>query len=226
VGLCQEGAAEMAAEGKDAREILSFYFPGTVVRIQQGDMGWQETRAGALMLRTTQLLTAERKTDLENTWHKAQGLFPPRHAIAPEIDFAPTTEMFRQLATQPGWTLASTRGNTIVLQPEGILRVRGRDASATLLHEMLHVLVEAEASERTPLWLREGLVEELAGDSTRNAGAMSASEIEDALQHADSLQASGRAHLEAGTRVHRLIDRYGLSTVRGWLSSGVPAGVE
>ena len=35
----------------------------------------------------------------------------------------------------------------------------GAMASATLLHEMLHVLVEAEAGERTPLWLREGLVE-------------------------------------------------------------------
>ena len=33
VGLCQEGATEMAAEGKTAREILAFYFPGTAVRI-------------------------------------------------------------------------------------------------------------------------------------------------------------------------------------------------
>jgi len=29
VGLCQEGAEEMAREGKSYREILSFYFPGT-----------------------------------------------------------------------------------------------------------------------------------------------------------------------------------------------------
>ena len=42
-------------------------------------------------------------------------------------------------------------------------------ASATLLHEMLHVLVEAEASERTPLWLREGLVEVLAGETAGSA---------------------------------------------------------
>ena len=30
---------------------------------------------------------------------------------------------------------------------------------------MLHVLVEAEATERAPLWLREGLVEVLAGET-------------------------------------------------------------
>src|ERR1019366_9957144 len=89
--------------------------------------------------------------------------FPPRHAIAPEIVFAPTTEIFRQLAAQPGWALASTRGNAIVLQPEAVLRAHGRIASAALLHEMLHVLVEAEAGEHAPLWLPEGLVEVLAG---------------------------------------------------------------
>ncbi len=226
VGLCQEGATEMATEGKDAREILSFYFPGTAIRILRGDMGWQETRAGALTLQTTQPLTAERMAALARTWSEAQKRFPPRRAVAPEIVFAPTTEVFRQMTAQPGWELASTSGNTIVLQPESLLHARGGDASATLLHEMLHVLVEVEVGERTPLWLREGLVEVLAGGPTKNAGAMSASEIEDALQHADSLQASGLAHLEAAARVHRLLDRYGLSMVRGWLSSGVPAGVE
>ena len=226
VGLCQEGAAQMATEGKNAREILAFYFPGTTVRISLKDSGWQETRAGELTLRAAQALTEERKAALEQIWREAQRRFPSRHSISPEIVFAPTTEIFRQMTTQPGWELASTHGGMIVLQPGGVLQTRGRDASATLLHEMLHVLVEAEASERTPLWLREGLVEVLAGERTGSADAMTADAIEGALQHVDSLRTSERAHLAAAARVHALVDRYGLSTVRGWLSSGVPAGVE
>jgi stage II sporulation protein D len=230
VGLCQEGAAEMASEGHNARDILTFYFPRTAVRISPEDNGWQETRIGPLTLRTTQPLAAERKASLDQTWNEARKRFPPQRTINPEIVFAPTTEVFRQLTTQSGWALASTRGSTIVLQPEAALHARERDASATLLHEMLHVLVEDESSEHTPLWLREGLVEALAdapaGSTNRmSANTMSTDAIESALLHADSLQASDQAHRAAAARVHRLLLRYGLSAIRGWLSSGIPAGV-
>ena len=229
VGLCQEGAAGMAAEGKTEREILAFYFPGTVVRILPGDHGWQETYSDPMTLRSTQPLTAERYAALTRPWGKAKRRFPPRQAITPEIVFAPTTEVFRQMTAQPGWALASTQGSTIVLQPEAVLSARGRDASATVLHEMLHVLVEADSSGHTPLWLREGLVETLANEGSPNsrvapANSMSVDAIESLLSHADSLQASEQAHRAAAARVNMLIARYGLSVVRGWLSSGVPAG--
>jgi stage II sporulation protein D len=229
VGLCQEGAAEMAAEGKSARDILAFYFPGTDVRILREDDGWLETRLGALTLSATRPLTPERKTALVQAWSDAQKRFPPRRTLAPEIIFAPSTEVFRQLTTQPGWVLASTRGGVIVLQPEDVLHTHGQDASVTLLHEMLHVLVEAETTERTPLWLREGLVEVLAGESEPSAeladeNAISANAIDSALLHADSLRESERAHRAAAALVRALIRRYGLSAVRGWLVTGVPAG--
>jgi stage II sporulation protein D len=228
VGLCQDGATEMATEGKSASEILAFYFPGTAVRILLGDAGWQETRVGALTLRATHPLTADRRAALEQAWTKAQTRFPPRHTVAPEIIFAPSTEVFRQLTAEPGWALASTSANVIVLQPDAVLRTHGRFSSSTLLHEMLHVLVEAEAGEHAPLWLREGLVEVLAGKGSSNptvARTMSASAIDAALAHANSLQQSEQAHAAAAARVHGLIARYSLSTVRGWLSSGVPPGV-
>ena len=127
--------------------------------------------------------------------------------------------------TQPGWTLASTRGSTIALQPEAVLRTRGRNEVGTIRHEMLHVLVEAECSDRAPLWLREGLVEVLDEEAIDNSKAMSASSIEKALQHSDSQPISERAHQAAAVRVKSLIARYGSSTIRGWLSSGIPAGV-
>ena len=47
-----------------AREILAFYFPGTAVRILPGDDGWQETRVGAITVRSAQPLTAEQRTAL------------------------------------------------------------------------------------------------------------------------------------------------------------------
>ena len=220
----------MASEGKSTREILAFYFPGTSVRIAPGDDGWQPTQAGPLSLRATHPYSAEQKVALERIWSEAQRRLPLQtgatRAIAPEIVFAPTTEVFRQLTAQPGWDLAGTQGSTIVLQPNAVLDAHSRDASGTLLHEMLHVLVEAEASDRAPLWLREGLVEVLAGGSTAAANVLPASAIDDALRNASSREAGERAHRAAAAHVQAFVNRYGLSAVRGWLKSGVPAGVE
>jgi stage II sporulation protein D len=225
VGLCQVGAAEMASEGKSAREILEFYFPGTLVRILPTDDGWQETRVAGFVVRSAETVTAERMAALQRIWSEAQRRFPPKQAVAPEIVYAPTTEVFRELTSQPGWALASTQGSTIVLQPEEVLHAHEADESGTLLHEILHVLVEAEAGDRAPLWLREGLVEVLAGEAGERTASMSASEIESALERADSREASERAHRAAAARVRGMVERYGISVVRGWLTSGVPAGV-
>lgn len=229
VGLCQSGATEMASEGSDAMAILSFYFPGTRVRITPHDEGWHETVSGSITLRSAGLGSADREAALETliqrTWEDAQKRFPPHEVTAPRIILAPTTELFRQMTAQPGWALASTRDNTIVVQPESVLRNPGRSVFATLLHEMLHVLVEGEASERAPLWLREGLVEVLAEDADGKQSSLSTNEIERALTSADSWAASERAHRAAAARVRALIARYGVSTVRGWLSSGLPSGV-
>jgi stage II sporulation protein D len=225
VGLCQAGAAEMASEGKTAREILAFYFAGTAVRVLPGDAGWVPSKAGMVTVRSTRTLSAEQTRSVERSWGEAQRRFPPRETIAPEVVFAPTTELFRQLTEQPGWVLASTGGKTIVLQPDAVLRANGHDASETLLHEMLHVLVEAEASAQTPLWLREGLVGVLAGEAVPDAAAMTTSDIDSALHSAASWTSSQRAHRAATARVKELIARYGFSTVRGWLVSGPPGGV-
>lgn len=229
VGLCQSGATEMASEGNDPKAILSFYFPGTGVRITPHDEGWHETLIGSITLRSTGLPSSDQEAawekSVQRTWNDALQRFPPHKPTSPRIILAPTTELFRQVTAQPGWALASTRDNTIVLQPESVLRNMGRSFSATLLHEMLHVLVEGEASIRAPLWLREGLVAVLAGAADGSPLSLSTYEIERALTSADSWAASERAHRAAAARVRALIARYGVSTVRGWLSSGPPSGV-
>ena len=229
VGLCQAGATEMAAEGKQAREILQFYFPGTQVRLTAGDRGWESVGAGPLTIRGTEAWAMGQTEAARRAWTEAQRRFPPgSRALRPEIVFAPTTEVFRQLTNEPGWALASTRGSTVVLQPRGVFRAHRGDVGGTLLHEMLHVLVEAEANERAPLWLREGVVEMLAeGGSPRVGGReMGAAEIDGSLARAGSLRESEGAHRAAAVRVRQMVDRYGFSAVRGWLSAGVPPGVE
>jgi stage II sporulation protein D len=229
VGLCQSGATEMASEGKNAKAILSFYFPGTRVRITPHDEGWHETLLSSITLRSTGLPSSDKEAawekSVQRTWNDALQRFPPHKPTAPRIVLAPTTELFRQMTAQPGWALASTRGNTIVLQPKSVLVSHGLSSSATMLHEMLHVLVEDEASKRAPLWLREGMVEVLAGEADGSTSSLSINEIESALTFADSWAASERAHRAAAARVRSLIARYGVSTVRGWLSSGPPADV-
>lgn len=224
VGLCQQGATEMAREGKSAREILAFYFPGTVVRITPGDEGWREMQAGALRVQSAEGLSAERGALLERTWSEAQRRFAARRDLRPQVVFAPTTEVFRQMTGEPGWALGSAQGDTIVMEPEQVFHANGVDEGKTLLHEMLHVLVESAAGERSPLWLREGLVEVLAGDVRRGATPMSDAEMAAALAHAKTLAESRRAHDAAAAKVDGLVQRYGLATVRGWLGSGVPAG--
>jgi stage II sporulation protein D len=226
VGLCQSGAAEMAREGKSMTEILAFYFPGTDVRIQPTDHGWQEANAAALKVRSTMPLTDARRRIVLDAWSEARMRFAtPATGHHVQLVFAPTTELFRQLTAQPGWALASTRGNTIVLQPDAVLRANGQTLSPTLLHEMLHVLVESESTERAPLWLREGLVEVLSGETNAKTGARSAGLSDSDLAHPDSLSAARRAHQAAAAAVRALLARYGMSTVRGWLSSGVPPAV-
>ncbi len=37
VGLCQWSALQMAKDGKNYREILSYFYPGTVIRLHEGD---------------------------------------------------------------------------------------------------------------------------------------------------------------------------------------------
>jgi stage II sporulation protein D len=222
VGLCQTGATEMAAGHKTAQQIIAFYFPGTSIGIGRDDSGWLTVQRGPITVRSTEALPPAKLDDIEQIWGRALQRFPPRRTVAPEIVFAPSVEIFRQLTAQPGWVAASTSGSRIVLEP---MRTLQASSDTTVLHEMLHVLVESEASERAPLWLREGLVAELAGEPRAPTITMPAIAIEAALRNAASQSEDEHAHRQAAARVHALIARYGLSSVRGWLVSSVPPGV-
>jgi stage II sporulation protein D len=218
VGLCQAGAYEMAMEGHSDVEILDFYFPGAVAGITPADHGWQ-TEAGTGWT----LLTTGSPNNLlaegNSSWAKAQSLFGGRgHPVVEEL---PTTELFRQTTGEPGWVLASARGSNVFLQPVQVRR-KNSGAENLLLHEFLHVLVEQQAGENAPLWLREGLVEALAGGVQSGHVDLPASEIDAELAHPADAATSRNAHQAAARMAALLRDRYGMPAVRDFLRSGVP----
>ena len=209
VGLCQAGAFEMAKEGRSEREILSFYFPGTVPGITPAGDGWQRVQGSGWTLLTTasdEGLVA----DGNIAWARAQSLLG-KAAQSPTVQELPTTELFRQTTGEPGWVLASTRGSHVYLQPATV-RQNNKGAGDLLLHEFLHVLVEQRAGTNTPLWLREGLVEALAAPGTRNGEPVPfpAAGLNAALAHPSSAAVSRRAHEAAARMAALLCARYGM----------------
>jgi stage II sporulation protein D len=217
VGLCQAGAAEMAKEGKGYREILAFYFPSTSLQVEAGDTGWMQHDGNGWTLRTTGA-AASLMAQGNQALLRAHALFSGN--VHPVVTVYPTTELFRQATNEPGWMLGTARGDTIALQPMSVVNRQG-GAEALLLHEFLHSMVENEATDAAPLWLREGLVEALAGEHGDTKG-MTTAQIDAALRRAGNQQEAEEAHRAACELVRRLLAKDGLPTVRGWLRSGVP----
>jgi stage II sporulation protein D len=222
-GLCQAGAYEMAIEGRTEAEILNFYFPGTVAGITPTDKGWQKIPASGWTLLTTEP-DGNLLADGNAAWAKAQSLFPALPGgKGPTVQELPTVELFRQTTGEPGWTLASTRGNTVFLQP-AVVRQNNGGTAPVLLHEFLHVLVEQQAGEKAPLWLREGLVEILATPQEGNSNSVDlpVSEVDTALAHSSDAAVSRHAHRAAAHMTALLCARYGMPAVRNFLRYGVP----
>jgi stage II sporulation protein D len=224
VGLCQMGAFQMASEHHTSAEILSFYFPTTHPGLTSAGELWYREEVGGLTLRSTRS-TEEIVSTAQDAWRHALSLFPPSHGVPhPTITLAPTTELFRQLSRSPGYMLASTHGEEVFLQPQSVLRHNGSQQSV-LLHELLHVLIESESTEKAPLWLREGLTEVLAGQRFSPSAAISPATADELLFDSPSKLASQQAHDYAEKTVRKLSHRYSLPAMRRWLRDGVPSEV-
>ena len=233
VGLSQAGARAMASEGRDERAILGFYFPGAHVRVEASDDGWVRHEGDGWSLISADPEDHSGPSDPmvrtgDAAWKKAVGLMPPSGRLEsahPVVRVFGSTEVYRGVTGEPGWTLAATRGERIFLQPTQVVRRSGASVDDLLLHEMLHVLVERESGAATPLWLREGFVETLADPRGAEGAAVPIEKIEGSLQGPHSLRESQVAHRQAAIVVRRLIASYGLLAVHGWLVSGVPADI-
>ena len=224
VGLCQAGAEQMAREGKNYKEILAFYYPGTSLGLTAASgIHWRKLEGARFELLSPQpdkdsdaLATAEKilpalESDLD--W---------RLDFHPQLKVYPTLDAYRNSTGQPGWIAAFTRGSVISLQPAETLR-RKSIMEPTLRHELAHLLIEAQAHPGTPLWFREGLALYLAG-TRKGPVIMSDAEMEEAMRHSEDRWRIERAYAAAATRVTKMIERSGKNTVLEWLRQGLPGG--
>jgi stage II sporulation protein D len=222
VGLCQVGAAEMAREGRGYREILAQYFPGATLAEETTGAAWQSLNGQGFTLETS---SSEDEAFLP-ALPRALGEAESRSGLAPRAALAVrayrSTPAFRNATLAPGWVAAFTEGDQIALQPLRILAAR-KLLPSVARHEFLHALVEEQATARTPLWLREGLVEVWSGEARRGTKPSLAPEaINEKLAHAASEAESEAAHHAAGWYAQRLLDRSGRAQVLEWLRDGVP----
>lgn len=226
VGLCQAGAEEMAREGKSYREILSFYYPGTQVSLP-GSENWEKRSDEHFDLISTnsdsdsKILPVAEKILREDEYNVGWEI-----SSRVKLQVFPSLDSYRNTTGQPGWVAASTRGQTIRLQPIEELRKRSI-LESTLRHELYHLLIEAHAAPKTPVWYREGLVLYFSNPNAAGSSEslMIADEIERILRHGDSREKMEKAYLSAQMLVANLIQQHGKQTVLKWLSDGLPATV-
>jgi hypothetical protein len=215
----------MAREHHTATEILAFYFPNTRLGLTASGSLWRQETSGPVTLRTT-TPDPEMTRSVQLAWKQALTLLPtPGQTPQPTIILTPTTELFRQLTNSPGYLLAVTRGDQVTLQPLPILRRNG-PIEPLILHELLHLLIESQSTDKAPIWLREGLVAALADiHSPYMPPTLSVAAIEQNLIEPPSLIASQQAHRGAASIVRTLGHTYSLNVMRQWLHDGVPTRV-
>jgi len=223
VGLCQAGAEEMARKGKDYRQILEFYFPGTHLSKTSAD-DWQKSTSERFELITTAPEEdSALLTDAEKILKENEAVVGWRISFRARLQVFPTLDRYRDATGQPGWVAATTRGQTVRLQPLAQLRKRSI-LESTLRHEFFHLLIESHARSNTPLWFREGLVLYLSEPNKRNSqpATFADEEIEEILCNPGTRRKQEKAYVAARSRVAFLIQQNGKDTVLDWLSSGIP----
>ena len=165
VGLCQAGAEQMGRLGIGYDRILAQYFPGT-------ELAKAETRPPARVLSSEHFdlfypsseegLVAKALRLLERFRERLGGRAAALPARLTVRTWATTAE-FMHATGQPGWVSGSNDGRVIELQPLSVLESRG-NLSATLHHELLHVLIRRIRAPDVPRWYEEGLILFLTGE--------------------------------------------------------------
>lgn len=226
VGLCQKGAAAMAAQNRSAAEILTQYFPGARAADESTGREWQSFARSGIVLQSLDAADAAYLPDLERARAEASRRSGLNMPSAITVRAFASTPAFRSSTGAPGWVAAFTEGDWIGTQPLRILASRHL-LDATMRHEFLHALVEHQAEPSAPLWLREGLVEMWAEpDSKVNPlPTIRIDELDALLAHAATESDSAAAHRAAAAYAGRLLARYGRERVLDWLRLGVPANV-
>lgn len=226
VGLCQQGAAAMASQGRSVRQILQLYFPGAQPTDEATGRAWQSFKGYGFTLKSLDATDAAYLPQLSHAYAEASqrsGLNAPSPFT---VRAFATTPAFRDATLAPGWVAAFTEGDWIATQPLRTLAAR-RLLDTTLRHEFLHALVEHESGPAASLWLREGLVETWSepGNRITATPALKLNAVDVALAHSSTEAESDAAHRAAAWYAARLLYHFGRAKILEWLRSGVPDGV-
>jgi stage II sporulation protein D len=226
VGLCQKGAAAMAAQGRSTQQILEQYFPGTEVADEETGQAWKSFAGEGFLLESLDASDAAYLPDLNRARAEASERSGLNASELIRVRAFASTPAFREATLAPGWVAAFTEGDWIGTQPLRTLATRHLLAG-TMRHEFLHALVEEQAGPHAPLWLREGLVESwsVPGGTANTPPALSIDAVDAALVHASTEAESEAAHRAAAWYAAQLLTRYGRAHILEWLRSGLPAGV-
>jgi len=219
VGLCQMGAERMGEDGRTYREILAFYYPGTVAGVTARGFSWRRLSGESMVLMATR---DEDRAVLAAAERIERGLIERTRWAAPrgiELRVYPDVDSFRNATGEPGWVAARTEGRTIQLQPAEVLRAKGT-FERTLRHEIAHVLMEEQGGS-LPVWFEEGLAAFLES----GAGAGKARVPAEGDLRGDDPARARRAYAEAQAEVGALVARYGETAVFDWARRGLPAEV-
>jgi len=184
VGLCVIGAANRAAAGGTADDILRFYFPTLTVANYRQPLLTSNPRPDAIRpappavtpppsavpaapapapaAADVQIAVPSgeegdraRLVDLVRSARDAIASAASVKAPASiRLTVHPTVEAFARATGQPWWVSGASDGTGIDLLPLTILRQRGQ-LERTVRHEVAHVLLDSAFAGR-PLWVREG----------------------------------------------------------------------
>ena len=182
VGLCVIGSARLAAEGKDAREILRRYFPGLEISsltstslTSTGPTSTSRTSTSRtpvgleddLLVDLPDEDAGEQATIVKQTLRardelaRTLGVPPPSHLT---LRFHPTTDDYERATGQPWFTSAAMVNHEVHLLPLAVLRERGI-LERTIRHELVHAMSDSVLGRR-PLWVREGAAIYFAGEQS------------------------------------------------------------
>lgn len=169
LGLCQEGAHEMAQRGYNFRQILAKYFPGANVGPQTTRTNTQKSNhfrvssSGPIDSKETARLLGLLESNRNVLVHRLSAAGIEANLPDVEIVINKTAGDFVGRTGMPAWAAAATRNNRIELQPVSLLKQRGI-LETTLRHELVHVVIDAVGGKQTPRWLAEGLALYIAGE--------------------------------------------------------------
>lgn len=219
VGLCQTGADIMGQLGHGYREILAYYYPGTLIGLNAHGLAWQRLPGDSFDLITTNKADASVLFPaVERALHFAKERTGWELSVRPQIKIYPTMAIYRDATGEPGWVAASTLADVVRLQPIFTLQ-KANALDSTLRHEFLHLIIESYAAPNAPLWLREGLAIYLSDPDSIKPAAVDPAILERQLQSFKSEAEMRAAYRACASAVADAVKKNGLSTVLSSLKS-------